>query len=383
MAATTSVAAFTKHFRKLKDPRVVKRSRHLLLDVIVIAVCGVIANCDDWPDIELFAKERRAWFGRFLRLPEGIPAHDTMERIFARLEPRAFSQALVAWLHEASELLGLTHIAIDGKSARGSASATMRPLHLVSAWATEANLFLGEVAVDGKSNEITAIPQLLALLDLKGALVTIDAIGCQKAIAAQIIAAGGDYVLAVKGNQERLWQDIAVTVTNALEARLDGNESTQVTVLTTTDSGHGRQERRTYTIIRDLSGIRDRDQWAGLTTVGMCCRERKINGKTTEECHYFIGSGRFGARRYAQALRKHWGIENGLHWHLDISFGEDDSRIEDRHSAENFALLRKLALCLLKRHPAKDSIARKRKRAALDPAFLAETITGAAKVEKI
>jgi predicted transposase YbfD/YdcC len=350
------------------------------MDIIVLAICGVIANCDDWHDIELFAKKREPWFRRFLPLPNGIPAHDTFERLFSHLDPVAFMRSCVEWSQYAAGLIGVEHIAIDGKTLRGSASSTLGPLHVVSAWATQTHLMLGEVAVDGKSNEITAIPKLLELLDLHGALVTIDAIGCQKEIAGQIVSGGGDYVLAVKGNQPRLLQDIQ----EAVGAALDGTyASHQSATITTVEKGHGRVERRTYTIVTNLSAIRDRKEWPGLRTVGMCVRERTMDGKTTSEVHYFMGSSRMGARRYAEALRHHWRVENNLHWQLDVSFREDDSRIQDRHAAENYGLLRKLALGLLKHHAAKMSIARKRKAAAIDTEFLGETLMGAAKTEKI
>lgn len=380
MAAITSVATVKKYFRRLKDPRVVGRSRHLLIDIVVIAICGVIGNCDDWPDIELFAKNRLAWFKRFLALPEGIPSHDTLERVFARLDPPMFMQCCVEWLRTAADLLGVSHIAIDGKTLCGSASSKLGPLHLVSAWATQAKLTLGEVAVDGKSNEITAIPKLLDLLDLKGALVTIDAIGCQKAIADKIVAGGGDYLLAVKGNQEHLLEDIQTTMNQALDGNLPPH---QVTTITSPSKGHGRREQRTCTVVTNLENIRDRATWRGLKTVIMCCRERTVNGQQTLEAHYFISSRRMAARKFAEALRGHWGIENGLHWHLDVSFDEDASRIQHRHAAENFAFMRKLALCLLKQHSAKMSMARKRKAAALDPDFLAATLMGAAKIVRV
>jgi predicted transposase YbfD/YdcC len=380
MAATTRVGSLRKHFRGLRDPRVVGRTRHLLFDIIVMAICGVIGNCDDWPDIAVFAQRRQSWFKRFLKLPDGIPSHDTFERVFAALDPVAFERCCLAWLHEIAGLAGVGHIAIDGKTLRGSADSQLGPLHLVSAWATQANLTLGQVAVDGKSNEITAIPQLLALLDLDGALVTIDAIGCQKAIAKKIVARGGDYVLVVKGNQEHLLADIQETLTKALEGELPEGV---VRTNTTREQGHGRQEERSCVVVQHVAGIRDRQAWPHLTTVGMCRRERTVNGRTSEEVWYFIGSRRMAARRYAQALRSHWGIENNLHWQLDVSFREDASHIENRHGAANFALFRKVALALLKRHPRKDSIARKRKTAALDPDFLAEVLAGATKLEKV
>ncbi len=212
MAATTRVGSLRKHFRPLTDPRIVGRTSHLLFDIIVLAICGVIANCDDWPDIALFAQKREAWFRRFLKLPHGVPSHDTFERVFAALDPRAFERCCLAWLREVAGLVGVGHIAIDGKTLRGSAGSQLGPLHLVSAWATQAQLTLAQVAVDGKSNEITAIPKLLELLDLNGALVTSDAIGCQKTIAKKVVAGGGDYVLVVKGNQEHLLEDICAAL---------------------------------------------------------------------------------------------------------------------------------------------------------------------------
>lgn len=380
MNAPASVASLKRYFRGLKDPRVRGRSRHLLIDIVTMAICGVIGNCDDWKDIALFAKQRESWFRRFLSLPNGIPSHHTFERLFARLDPRAFARCCVEWLRAVSDLVGLGHIAIDGKSVCGSASSPLGPLHLVSAWATQAHLSLGQVAVADQSNEITAIPELLAMLELRGALVSIDAMGCQKAIAEQVLARGGDYVLAVKGNQERLLDDIQETVNKALDGDLPRH---QVATITSREEGHGRREERTYTVITNLEHIRDRLVWPGLKVVGMCCRTRICNGRETTEAHYFIGSRHLTARQYAEVLRNHWSIENHLHWQLDISFAEDRSRIQERNAAQNFAMMRKLALSLLKRHPEKLSIRRKRKKAALDPAFLAATLTGAHNTAKI
>lgn len=380
MAATTHNGSIKKHFRRLRDPRVVGRSTHLLIDIIVMAICGVIANCDDWPDIAMFAKERESWFRRFLKLPGGIPAHDTFERVFAALDPRALERCCLAWLHDVAQLVGLEHIAIDGKSLCGSAGRSLAPLHLISAWATQANLTLGQVAVDTKGNEITAIPKLLDLLDLEGALVTIDAIGCQKAIAKKIVDGGGDYVLVVKANQENLLSDIQATVEQALEGELPARAVRQCT---TTEKGHGRVEERSCVVVQYVKGIRERKAWRHLTTVGMCRRERTVAGQTSEEVIYFIGSRRMSARRYAETLRRHWRIENNLHWQLDVSFHEDASRVENCHGAANLALLRKMALSLLKQNPRKESIARKRKMAAVNPAFLGEVLAGANKLAEI
>jgi predicted transposase YbfD/YdcC len=380
MAATPRAGSIKRYFRKLRDPRVVARSRHLLVDIVVMAICGVIADCDDWGDIVQFARKREAWFRRFLQLPSGIPSHDTFERVFAALDSRAFQRCCLAWFHVAADLLGMGHIAIDGKTLRGSSSGTLAPLHLVSAWATQAHLTLGELAVDKKSNEITAIPKLLEMLDLKGALVTIDAIGCQKKIAKKIVDGGGDYILAVKGNQEQLLEDVQGIVERALDGDL-GEEV--IKEYTTREEGHGRIEERSYVIIDHVEGLRDHQAWAGVKTVGIYCRERTIAGETTTEVHYFIGSRLMSARKYAQALRQHWSIENNLHWHLDVTFGEDRSRIEDRQAATNFNVMRKMALSLIKRHPGKTSVARKRKAAALDADFLGEIITGSANTAKV
>jgi predicted transposase YbfD/YdcC len=380
MAATTRVGSIKKHFRSLPDPRVVGRTRHLLIDIVVMAICAVIGDCDDWSDIAQFAQKREKWFRRFLKLPGGIPTHDTFERVFAALDVRAFQRCSVAWLHAAANLVGVGHIAIDGKTLCGSSSSTLGPLHVVSAWATQAHLLLGQVAVDKKSNEITAIPMLLELLDLHGALVTIDAMGCQKAIAKQIVEKGGDYVLTVKANQGHLLEDIQATVDKALNGILPAEI---VKEYNKDESGHGRQEQRSCVVIHHVDDIRDRDQWDKLTIVGMCGSERTVNGKTSTEVRYFIGSKQMSARKYGNVLRGHWGIENNLHWQLDISFGEDESRIQDRNSAEHFGLLRKMALGLLKRNPAKKSIARKRKAAALDTDYLEEVLAGAVNVEKV
>ena len=357
----------------LKDPRVRQRCDHRLLDIVIIAICGVICGCDDWPQIEIFAHKRRPWLQTFLPLPNGVPSHDTFERLFDRLDPVAFQKCFVRWIQTLSQCLGISHIAIDGKALRGSAdkSSGLRCLHLVSAWATEAHLSLGQIAVAEKSNEITAIPQLLELLDLHGAFVTIDAMGCQKQIARTIIDGGGNYLLTAKDNQPHLLDDIRQCLAIALEAK-QGNYDLEM--YTTQESGHGRQERRSYTILRDPKGIRHLEDWAGLCVVGMCTSERTIAGKTSNEVRYFIGSGRTSAKHYAKVLRNHWRIENTLHWQLDVEFGEDANRVQSRKGAENLALLRRMTLSMLKQHPGKESIACKRLAAALDPSFLEEIL---------
>ena len=381
--AASCVGSIKRYLRKVMDPRVQGRTRHLLIDIFVIAICGVIADCDSWSEIVQFGEKRQAWFKRFLKLPHGIPSHDTFERVFNQVDPRAFETCLVNWLKDINEVLGLPHIAIDGKSLRHSfhRSKGLKMLHSVGAWASAQQLILGQVMTDAKSNEITAIPQLLQLLDVHGALVTVDAMGCQKAIAKQIVDQGGDYVLAVKENQEHLLDDIQATVEKALEGDLPAKDVQHYT--SPVETGHGRQEERSYTVIHNVEGIRNRDQWKKLKTVGICCTERTIKGQTSTEVRYFIGSRRMSARRYGKVLRGHWDIENNLHWHLDVTFAEDASTIHRRNAGTNFAALRRVALSLLKQNPSKQSIALKRKAAALDPDFLAEILTGANNPAKV
>lgn len=376
---TSQVVSIKKHFANLQDPRKDRRRVHRLMDIVAIALCGVIADCDNWQEIELFAQKRQDWLRRFLALPQGIPSHDTLERVFDRLNPQTFAACFREWVRAISAAVKLPHIAIDGKTLRRSfdRSKNLGPLHLVSAWATEQKLSLGQVAVDVKSNEITAIPQLLELLDVHGALVTIDAMGCQKEIAQKIVSGGGDYVLTVKGNQERLLADIQQVVGEALDNALP---KAVVDEFEVEQRGHGRTEKRQYVVVHQTEGIRDRQLWPNLTTVGMCYSEREIDGKTTVEGRYFIGSRKLSAKQYAEVLRDHWGIENSLHWQLDVSFDEDGSRIRRRNGAENFAVLRRMAVSLLKQHPSKRSIACKRKEAILDTTFLEEILAGAGKL---
>jgi len=360
------------HFRKLKDPRINRLKLHLLPDIIVIALCAVLCGAKDWQQVETFGNQRLAWLRRFLKLPNDIPSHDTFERVFDRIDPRAFQQCFQSWVAAIAEKLNIKHIAIDGKTLRGSGSSKLGPLHLVSAWATEQHLSLGQVATAEKSNEITAIPELLELLELHGAIVTMDAMGCQKAIASKIIERKGDYVLVAKENQPKLLEDIENVVGHALETDFKGIEHDQYS---TEDRGHGRTEKRHYTILIDPAGLTQKDQWESLRVVGMCVRERQVGtAEATMEVSYFIGSKVMSAARYGKVLRNHWGIENNLHWQLDVSFAEDSSRVTKRNGAENLALLRKLALMMLKRHPSKQSLAGKQWNAALNPQFLEDVL---------
>src|SRR5262245_21302550 len=374
--------SLASHFARLKDPRLKRRQRHEFLDIVVLAIAAVIGGANTWTDIALFGRCHHDWFKTFLALPNGIPSHDTFERLFARINPQAFLHGFQQWIAALVEQLGIRHVAIDGKTLRrsGDRAAGLGPLHLVSAWATQQNLSLGQVAVDQKSNEITAIPALLKLLELKGTLVTIDAMGCQKAIARQIVAQGGDYVLTVKENQPQLFQQVSDLFTQAIDtdfAGLDWDE------YGTQSCGHGRQERRTYWVLRDVDRLACQEAWAGRAAVGMCGSVRSVRGEESLEIRYFIGSKKASARVYGQAFRKHWCIENNLPWQVDVSFGEDQSRVRQRTSAENLAVLRRIALSLLKQHPSKGSINSKRHRAGWDVTFLEEILRGASKVEKV
>ena len=368
-----------KHFRKLKDPRVKGRSVHLLLDIVTITLCGVICNCNDWQQIETFAKCRADWLKTFLRLPNGIPSHDTLERVFDALDPQAFQACFRAWMQALHQALGLSPIAIDGKTLRGSGVDGKKALHLVSAWATANELSLGQITIDEKSNEIPAIPKLLALLDIHGALVTIDAMGCQKEIAAAIIDGGGDYILTVKDNQPTLKAEIEACFDKAAQTDF---ETVQHSSWQTEERGHGRDESRHYHVIVNPD-FATKAEWSKLNVIGKCFRETMRDGKPTQDLCYFIGSRKTSARVYGNALRGHWGIENKLHWSLDVSFGEDKNRVSKRHGAENLAACRRVALSLLKQHPDKKSIPCKRIHAALDPNFLTEVLRGDSNLGKI
>lgn len=369
-----SALSIPRHFATLKDPRRTNRRLHRLMDILVIALCAVICGADSWPQIATFGRRRRAWLQRFLRLPNGIPAHDTFERVFNALDPIALQQCLLHWTRAISAAFRLDHIAVDGKTARDSASPArgLGPLQFVSAWATRHSLSLGHVAVAEGTNEITTIPKLLELLDLHGALVTIDAIGTQTAIAQQIIDQGGDYVLAVKANQGNLYDDTLACFVAAWERDLAGVDYDEYR---TEERGHGRHEKRHYLVLRNPAGIRDAAAWPALQAIGLCHSERTVHGQTAEHTRYFILSRRLRAKQFAGYVRGHWGIENNLHWQLDVNFGEDASRIRRRTAATNLAALRRLAVSMLKRHPSPDGIATKQFAAALDTAFLEEILT--------
>lgn len=357
------VAVFTP-FEDLTDPRVERSRRHELFDLVVVALCATLAGSDSWADIERFGNARIEWLRTFLRLKNGIPSHDTFGRVFSRLDPAGLLACIQQWLDDMGLEVG-KHIAIDGKTLRGSfdKAAGKNPLHLVSAWACEARLTLGQVATDAKSNEITAIPLLLELLDLKGATVTIDAMGCQKEIAEKIVDGEGDYLLALKDNHPKLCEAVAAEFTAALEADVPPRELRRhVTV----ETNRGRQERREYFALpapRSLPGFAE---WASLVTIVMVIRTTIVNGREMGEVSYFLSSLPVKVKTLAKRIRQHWSIENQLHWVLDVTFTEDASRIRKQHAPQISATLRRLAVSILSRDTSlKDSLRGKRYRASL------------------
>jgi len=354
-------------FSELRDPRVTGRCDHDLLDVILIVICGTIAGADDFVSIASFARSKETWLRERLglQLANGIPSHDTLTRVFAVVNPKQFNECFLAWVAVAADRLKVKQIPIDGKAMRGSRKTACPALHIVSAWATEAGITLAQVRTEEKSNEITAIPELLNLLDVSGALVSIDAAGCQKEIAAKIVAGKGDYLLAVKENQPRLFEDIERLALAAAENNYAG-----LSQHTTEEKGHGREEMRCCFVLTDLDSIRDRTLWADLTSVVCVVRCRTVNGQESPETHYYISSRAAGAKMFQKAVRRHWSIENECHWVLDVAFREDDHRLREGHGPENMSLVRKMALAMLKKAPAKMGIKNKRLKAGWDESFL-------------
>jgi predicted transposase YbfD/YdcC len=362
------------HFSTLEDPRDARRRRHKLIDMVVIAIAAVICGANDWVAVAAFGRAKEGWFRQFLELPNGIPAHDTFGRVFALLAPQTFEQCFRAWVAAIRQVLPGEIVAIDGKTLRRShdRAAGLAPLHLVSAWATANRVVLGQVATEAKSNEITAIPRLLELLLLQGCIVTIDAMGCQTKIAEQIIAQGGDYVLALKGNQGTLAAEVEEAFIDA-DARDYAGAASEV--LETVERGHGRIETRRYRTLGDLSGVPRSAVWKGLNMLGMVESRCERDGKVSTECRFYIGSIGTDAACFARAARGHWGIENDLHWSLDVAFREDDSRLRDPQARENFAVLRHIALTRLKNDSAtKLGIKNKRLKAGWDERYLEELL---------
>ena len=343
--------AIMEYFEALEDPRIDRCKRHQLLDIITIAICAVICGADSWVYVEMFGKSKEAWFRTFLDLPNGVPSHDTFGDVFARLDPDRFQECFQEWSQGVAELLPGEVVAIDGKTLRRSHDkrAGKQAIHLVSAWASANTLTLGQVKTDRKSNEITAIPRLLEMLELSGCIVTIDAMGCQKEIAQGIVDRGADYLLAVKENQGRLYQDVRDLFEGAEEAGFGGVPHDYATTL---NKGHGRIERRECWAISDpacLEYLSTGKEWSGLRSVVKVVGRRETDTGTTAQARYYISSLAGSAGQLLAAVRTHWSIENSLHWSLDVTFREDQSRIRLDHSPQNMATLRQISHNLLKR----------------------------------
>jgi predicted transposase YbfD/YdcC len=377
----TDVNEIVRHFEELEDPRSTVNLQHPLVSVVVIALMAVLAGANGPTAIAKWAALKEEFLVKALNLPNGIPRKDVFRRVLMALKPAAFQACFANWLaslrDSAAAATAVTQpvLAVDGKTARRShdRKSGLKALHSVSIWASEFGLSLGQVACAEKSNEITAIPELLRLVDIKGAIITIDAMGTQKAIAEQIIAGEADYVLALKGNQETLHQAVIDKIVEHWENDFAGVEAGRHE---TKEKGHGREETRSYiqmAVPADLPGLA---LWKGLKSIGVVVSECVRDGKKTDEVRYYISSLGVDVKRFADAVRSHWGIENSCHWSLDVTYREDDSRMREKNLRENFAWLNRLTLSLLKQHPGRESLAMKRRSCGWSDGYLMEVITG-------
>lgn len=373
-----AVGSIAFHFGSITDPRVERSKKHKLLDIITITICGVICGADSWVDIVLFGESKKEWLKGFLELPNGIPSHDTFGDVFSRINPEQFRDCFIEWVRAIEELTKGKLVSIDGKTVRRSYDSLggKEAIHMVSAWSSVNGLVLGQTKTDEKSNEITAIPELLKLLEISGCIVSIDAMGCQKEIAKAIVDKGADYVLSLKQNQGNLHEDVKELFDGAFQLGFDGIDCD---TYETVEKGHGRIETRqcwTISNSQDLSYIRSLSEWKNLNSVAMVKAERRIGETVTVESRYYISSLKGDARQLLSAIRGHWGIENSLHWVLDIAFREDDSRVRKDNAPENLAVIRHIALNLLKQEKSlKVGVNAKRKRAGWDNGYLMKILS--------
>ena len=369
-----AIIPLKEHFSALDDPRAQHSIEHLLLDIVLITICAVICGADTWVEIEHYGIAKQEWLETFLELPNGIPSHDTFERMFARLRPEQLQQCFLNWVQAVFNITDGQLINIDGKTLRGSYDRGSKKgmIHMVSAWASQNRLVLGQRKVTEKSNEITAIPELLRVLDLNGAVVSIDAMGCQTEIAAQIVTQQGDYVLALKGNQGDLHQDVQQLFDHAHSQNFRGIEHD---FYETQAQGHGRQEIRRYWVMGNTEYLVGAENWAKLTTIGCVESQRQVGVQMTRERRYYLLSLPLRATHFAAAVRGHWGIENQLHWILDVGFREDQSRATQGYCAENLAVIRHLAVNLLSQEQsAKGGTHAKRLKAGWDDQYLTKIL---------
>src|ERR1044072_2155157 len=366
-----------QHFSSVDDPRIDRTKRHKLIDILVIAICATICGAETWEDFQLFGYAKKDWFKTFLELPGGIPSHDTFRRVFARLDPSQFQQAFLDWVRSVTRLTKGEVVAIDGKQLRRSAdlAAGKQAINIVSAWAEDNRMVLGQVKVDEKSNEITAIPELLRMLEISGCIVTMDAMGCQTEIASEIIKKQADYVLAVKGNQNHLYEDVVGYFDWALS---DKFKQTSYTIDETVSGDHGRVEIRRCYASADIDWLRKKAEWQGISSIAMIESERSVAGaEPSRERRYYISSLEADAKKLNRVIRSHWSIENSLHWVLDIAFREDESRIRKDHGPENMTTLRHIALNVLKQDKSiKVGIKSKRKNAGWNERYLLKVLNG-------
>jgi predicted transposase YbfD/YdcC len=378
MTNITSTCTIAEHFADIDDPRYQHSPPHPLLDIITIAICGIICGADDWVAIEEFGRAKEAWFKTFLRLPYGKPSHDTFKDVFGRLDPEQFRMSFIRWVEAINALTFGEVVPIDGKTVRRSHDKGQgkAAIHMVSAWASENGLVLGQVKVDDKSNEITAIPELLRLLALNGCIVTIDAMGCQTDIAAQIISQDADYVLALKDNHKRLHQEVRRLFTDALT---DPATTIPYNFDQTVHKDHGRIETHRCWTIDDpdyMAYLDPQGRWPELRTVVRIETQRQIGAETSCDTRHYLASLTGDPTHLNQVIRTHWHIENKLHWVLDVAFREDDCRVRQGHAAENLAILRHIALNLLKQEKtAKCGIKNKRLKAGWDNDYLLKVLT--------
>lgn len=361
----------SNHFGTIEDPRKYN-IQHELIDIITIAICAIICGAENWVDVEQYGRSKYEWLKQFLRLPNGIPSHDTFGIIFSLLDPEQFNEAFTRWWQSIQTIVREKHVAIDGKTLRGSHDKAINKsaIHVISAWAVENGIVLGQVKTDEKSNEITAIPELIKQLELKGAVVSIDAMGCQKVIAQEIVDKQADYVFSLKGNHGFLHDQIKTFFQD------NTKEGAECDCYESTDGGHGRIEIRRYATTDDIEWLQGKEQWAGLKTIIMVHRERHVDEKVNVETSYYISSMEKDAERIGHAIRNHWQIENSLHWVLDVSFDEDRCRIRKNHAPANMATLRHIALNLIKQEKTfKGSVKTKRLKAAWENSYLMKILS--------